>query len=338
MNELRNSANARLLCGATVRRLSPVVSGGRIASADVVDRDGRSFRVSARIFVLAAGAVENARLLLVSEDDASVAPGNGGDWLGRCFMEHPRDRSLLLHPSDPGLFARAAFYDAHPGPDGTMIGGRIALKSTGSGANRLPNASVTMLPRLRPAERRERRLLREVVGPRVFSGLVRLGLAVEGYRGGYGWSRLPPEAFDAFHLVVNLEQQAHPDNRLVLGSRRDPFGIPRVELHWQWRPDDRAAHERLIARLAADLESSGLGRIAVLEGMLLDPNGHHHAGTTRMSARPDAGVADVDCRVHGTDNLYVTGASVFPVAGYANPVLTIVALVLRLSDHLRARL
>jgi len=65
-----------------------------------------------------------------------------------------------------------------------------------------------------------------------------------------------------------------------------------------------------------------------------DPNAHHHAGTTRMHDDPALGVVDRHARVHGTDNLYVAGASVFPTAGFANPVLTIVALALRLAAHL----
>jgi choline dehydrogenase-like flavoprotein len=61
-------------------------------------------------------------------------------------------------------------------------------------------------------------------------------------------------------------------------------------------------------------------------------------GTTRMAADPRQGVVDADCRVHGIDNLYVAGSSVFPTCGAANPTLTIVALALRLADHLRERL
>jgi choline dehydrogenase-like flavoprotein len=64
--------------------------------------------------------------------------------------------------------------------------------------------------------------------------------------------------------------------------------------------------------------------------------GRHHMGTTRMSDSPATGVVDADCRVFGVDNLYVAGSSVFPTVGYANPTLTIVALALRLAEHLRA--
>jgi choline dehydrogenase-like flavoprotein len=49
-------------------------------------------------------------------------------------------------------------------------------------------------------------------------------------------------------------------------------------------------------------------------------------------------VVDGDCRVFGTDNVYVSGAAVFPAAGTANPTATVVALTLRLADHLIGRL
>ena len=57
-------------------------------------------------------------------------------------------------------------------------------------------------------------------------------------------------------------------------------------------------------------------------------------GTTRMHVDPAQGVVDADCRVHGIENLFIAGSSVFPTGGYANPTLTIVALAVRLADHL----
>jgi choline dehydrogenase-like flavoprotein len=66
--------------------------------------------------------------------------------------------------------------------------------------------------------------------------------------------------------------------------------------------------------------------------------GKHHIGTTRMHTDPAQGVVDADCRVHDLTNLFVAGSSVFPTGGYANPTLTIVALAVRLADHLKERL
>ena len=62
---------------------------------------------------------------------------------------------------------------------------------------------------------------------------------------------------------------------------------------------------------------------------------YHHLGTTRMHADPHHGVVDPSCRVHGVSDLYVTGGSVFPTSGAANPTLTIVALALRLADEVK---
>jgi choline dehydrogenase-like flavoprotein len=64
----------------------------------------------------------------------------------------------------------------------------------------------------------------------------------------------------------------------------------------------------------------------------------HHMGTTRMADDPAAGVVDADCRVHGVSNLFVAGSSVFTTGGIGAPTLTIVALALRLANHLRGKL
>jgi choline dehydrogenase-like flavoprotein len=61
----------------------------------------------------------------------------------------------------------------------------------------------------------------------------------------------------------------------------------------------------------------------------------HPMGTTRMASCPSKGVVNADCRVHGVENLYVAGSSIFPTGGHANPTLLIVALAARLASHLR---
>ncbi|HPZ87729.1 MAG TPA: GMC family oxidoreductase, partial [Flavihumibacter sp.] len=60
----------------------------------------------------------------------------------------------------------------------------------------------------------------------------------------------------------------------------------------------------------------------------------HHLGTTRMATSPDKGVVDGNCKVFGMDNLYVAGSSVFTTGSHVNPTLTLVALAIRLGDHL----
>lgn len=337
--ELRESTNVRLCERATVVRLELAGRGRRAALATVASGTGERFSVEARVIVLAAGAIENARLLLVSSDEDREPPGDRHGWVGRCFMEHPRDDALLLVPRGPDLFRRAAFYDAHAAPDGTVVGGRLVLGEDAVLGEGLPAASVSLFP-----ERAEgaRTWGGRGSGRTLLSRLIsRLGRRPgRGYRGGYGWSRVPdPEAaFGAFRLRVNLEQRPSPENRVTLSDERDRLGVSRARVSWRWRPEEQAELERLRRFLADELERAGLGRVRIREGTPPDPDAHHHSGTTRMHADPRRGVVDPHGRVHGTDSLYVAGASVFPAAGFANPTLTIVALAARMADHLAERL
>jgi choline dehydrogenase-like flavoprotein len=113
---------------------------------------------------------------------------------------------------------------------------------------------------------------------------------------------------------------------------------------WRLNDADRRGYERLLQVLRAEFPRHGLGHI--VEHGLYEPDGwpsgmiagKHHMGTTRMHPDRRQGVVDADCRVHGIGNLYVTGSSVFPTGGYANPTLTIAALAIRLADRIKAQL
>ena len=329
VREVSQASNMRLCHHATVTRLVTSGAGRRVVEAEGTSLSGGRFRVRASIFVLAAGAIENARLLLLSGETGSHGLGNQHDWVGRCFMEHPRDNALTLIPRSPDLFREAAFYDLHEAGDGTMIGGRLAVPEEAVRTGQMPNVSITLLPRWRR---------RGLVG--TVSSHLRT-LLVEGRwrrsEGRYGWSdvRTGYQEIDGFHLLLNIEQRPNPENRVVLAQARDALGTPSAEVHWRWRDEEQAELERLRKVLGEWVEASGLGRVETEAGTRPDPNAHHHAGTTRIHVDPRLGVADADARLHGTENLYLTGASVFPTAGFANPTLTIVAIALRLADHLK---
>jgi choline dehydrogenase-like flavoprotein len=332
LKEIRESANVRLVHHSTAVRLETEAGGRRIVGLSVGTLSGRRFRVRARWILLAAGAIENARLLLLSEGPGGDALGNQHDWVGRCFMEHPRDYALTLVLRSPDLFHSLACYDARPRPSGSIVGGRMALDQATVLSAGLPNASVSLLPR-EAARPSLFRLPRRLLACPHSSGR-------QGRRGGYGWSRMkePSRWFDGFKLIVNLEQRPHVENRVALSRAMDPLGVPRPEVYWRWRDEEQAGLQQLRRGLASWVEASGLGRVEVRSSEEPDPNACHHAGTTRMHADPGQGVVDPNGRVHGTDNLYITGASVFPTAGFANPTLTIVALALRLADHLASRI
>ncbi len=296
---LRRAANVRVLTHATGCRVDTGPDRRRVLAVHVRSGTGGAFTVRPQVLVLAAGAVENARLLLAWQE--TLPPGESAAWAGRCFMEHPRDSSLTLLPHRP---EEMGFYQRRTTAGDLVIAGRIGLGQD-LARQPLPNASVSLLPVMPEEPRGVRRML---------SRLRR--------------TRLPP----AYRVLINLEQAPHPENRIELGTARDSLGLPRPVLSWRWRPEEQAAAERLRRILASAL--SALGAVAE-EPRPIDPNAHHHAGTTRMHRDPAHGVVDPDGRVHGMENLYVAGASVFPTAGWANPTLSVIALALRLGDHLR---
>jgi choline dehydrogenase-like flavoprotein len=115
-----------------------------------------------------------------------------------------------------------------------------------------------------------------------------------------------------------------------------------VRLDWRLSETDKLSLNRILHALAEEFGAQGLGRVRLT--LSDDGNwpeevlgGYHHMGTTRMADSPEHGVVDANCRVHGVANLYIAGSSVFTTGGASNPTLTIVALALRLADHVRTQ-
>jgi len=142
--------------------------------------------------------------------------------------------------------------------------------------------------------------------------------------------------------IARAEPVPNRESRVTLDRDVDALGIRRAHLTWMLTAADRRFVWRSMEVLAQELARRRRGRVLVDEDESVPwqgwSGGSHHLGTTRMSDDPRLGVVDRDGRVHGIDNLYVAGSSVFPTAGAANPTLTIVALALRLADHLRAEI
>lgn len=151
--------------------------------------------------------------------------------------------------------------------------------------------------------------------------------------------RTPAMEVDAAPRVgLFFEQAPNPNSRLTLTKDEDGFGLPRVCLHWNVSDVDRRSHRILGELLANQLLRIGMavrtGQIHVSEEILYS---NHQLGTTRMSKNPRNGVVDENCKVHGIDNLYIAGGSVFPTVSWANPTVTVLALTLRLARHLISR-
>jgi choline dehydrogenase-like flavoprotein len=153
-----------------------------------------------------------------------------------------------------------------------------------------------------------------------------------------------PSRNGCYPLDVNAEQVPHPESRVSLSDQLDANGVPRLRVDWRLAAQDVDSLVRTMHIVRQAFVRSGCARLEFDDASLPDairaatPVGGHHLGTTRMSESPRDGVVDARCAVHGMANLYVAGGAVFPTCGHANPTLTIVALAIRLADHLKAEL
>ncbi len=161
----------------------------------------------------------------------------------------------------------------------------------------------------------------------------------------YAWHRLRGRSKPPVHAarVRNfMEMEPHPENRLTLSEERDAYGEPRALVRHSATELDRRSLVELHAQLARELERTGVGRLesdlASADPWPVDQDASHHMGTTRAGTDPRTSVVDPDLRLHGVENVWLAGSSVFPTSGCANPTMTIVALSIRLARQLRIAL
>lgn len=145
-----------------------------------------------------------------------------------------------------------------------------------------------------------------------------------------------------FEIVAKVEQCPNPESRISLSNERDNLGMLKACLDWRLTDLDRRTFRRGLEILDEELTLGGFTGLELTPPYATGPNSStptgtwHHMGTTRMNEKPSEGVVDANCRVHGLSNLFIAGSSVFPTAGRNAPTLTIVALSVRLGDHIKA--
>lgn len=140
-----------------------------------------------------------------------------------------------------------------------------------------------------------------------------------------------------------LDQYPNPENRVQLSGVESDMGLPTSDISWTFTQSDRQSVIAFLKMLDEALQRQGVGAIdyapltAREDEWPLTGIHSHFMGTTRMGANERVGVVDMNCRVFGQSNLYVSGPSTFSTYGYANPFLTISALGLRLAQHIHER-
>lgn len=352
---LKNAGNISLFLFCPIMKLLATQNGRRVAQVEIASYDGKRKRLGARQFVLATGGLENARLLLLSGPSPEQALGNQHDLVGRYFTEHGFVDSGWFWPTKD--FRDLLYYFPIPhsvdGKYGT-IRPVITLSPGVLKREKLCNGAMFFYPAYESH-------------PVFASDSVKATLELwesfkhQVFPGSWGdlFKRAacrPHHIFQAilrktfirnaprtqWRLRFYYECTPQPDNRVMLSQHKDQFDRPTVRLCWRLADQDLDSAYRFHRYLSGVLEKAGAGHLTFFD----DPeqwranteSGKHPMGTTRMHDNPAYGVVDRNCQVHGLENLFIAGSSVFPTGGYANPTLTIVALAVRLAEYLQTRI
>ena len=304
-------AGAQILDQAVVH-LIEIGPDRRVAAVSFKRPDGSVHRVTGKVFVIAAHAIETPKLLLMSRSTAwPNGAANSSDQVGRNLMDHPTQLSWAL--------AKNPVYP-YRGPLAT------------SGIEQLRDGSF----------RRERAAFRIEIGNDGWSWPVAdpTGEVPErvkqGLRGQALIAKLNEHVSREVRLASLMEQQPDPENRVTPAfDEVDAIGIPRPRI--RYRLDTFTLRGLAEARKVHDQLFDALG-VTYRQHWKGFQGAGHVMGTYRMGANAKTSVVDAECRTHDHRNLFLLGSGVFPTVGTANPTLSIAALALRAVEPVRKTL
>lgn len=350
--QLAQSRSVHVLLNATLVAMLPGAASCDIAAVRLASLAGRRATIRATHFVLCCSGVENARILLNASPEVLECI-NRHEVIGRYLAQHPVASIGTVKADCDGAMRLQQTYNVFQRPPRVSVAYTtgLALTRAAQQANQLCNASVTLtyeanagsswaaFKRLKQSATTRTLGLKDVSdGLTVLRKFPMVNLARRYVLGREVYHRHP-----IIHVNAHLEQAPNRDSRIYLSNDRDRLGVRRVVMDWRISGAELKTARFLAGATKTELRRRGLGELEtpswIASGEPLSA-GHlasneHHIGTTRMADDPAKGVVDRNCKVHGLDNLFVAGASVFPTGGHANPTLTIVALSIRIADHLR---
>ncbi|MGI8936036.1 MAG: GMC oxidoreductase [Phormidesmis sp.] len=308
--EMRRSKNLQVLLGATATELILDESCQRVTAVVCRSLEGRELKVEGTQVVLATGALEAARLLLASDRQLPTGIGNAHDLVGRFYTDHPKHHTGALRPGPlTRVYANELQYAPKP---------RFCICFALDDATQREHELLEHVLYIKPIyEKRMDRLKRL---------LLRQPLCLDGNG-----------AIAAYRVKFVTEQVPQRDSRVMLGTERDALGKRKPVLDWRFTDQDRRSLEKTLQLLTARFAKSGLGTFDFGEdrpSLETMTDAAHQMGTTRMASRPEEGVVDTNCRVFGTENLYIASSAVFPTGPSYSPTFTILAIARRLGQHL----
>lgn len=277
--------------------------------------DGTQGTVSGRIVVLAANAIESAKLLLMSMSDRAPqgVANSSSDQVGRNLMDHLQ-KAVLATSIDPvfpfrGPPSTSGIETFRDGPFRDRRGAfRLSLGNDGWSRTGSPYNDVAHL------------------------------VQAEGLFGEELRARLFHDVSRQVRVSCSIEVLPNPDNRVTLSDLKDASGLPRPAINFATDDYTRSAFGPALDVIAEILRALGATPAVVDRDPRHYSGAGHVMGTCRMGFDPATSVVDPDLRSHDHRNLYIVGSSPFPTCGTANPTITIAALALRAASNIVATL
>jgi choline dehydrogenase-like flavoprotein/aryl-alcohol dehydrogenase-like predicted oxidoreductase len=320
----------------------------RVEAVGVRGFSGRAARLAADRFILCLGGIESTRLLL-QPLAAGTAPWQANGLLGRFYQDHIALNGIALRDMRPAEPWRRFGYVTLRG---FRYHNKLKLAAQQQRALQTLNVAGTIGPDVaaRPAldlaEALLRQVLRESRRPTAAEWAA-TALQLPRMAVARGLQRLFGEArpWRQMALTVHCEQSPQGASRITLGDERDALGMLRTRLDWRISGEELHSLRAYLHVAQAALARAGVGRVeppagfftddALVRSLCVDSN--HHMGGVRMAAAPSEGIVDAELRLHGVANAYVCSSAVFPSSGFSNPTHTLLALAMRLADHVLGR-
>jgi len=303
--------------------------------------NGREGTCIAKSFVLCLGGIESSRFLL----NQTYSPWNAGGLVGKSFQDHIRCHAAEVIPKvtkpDNWFFG--------PLPIAHKYTPKIKLSATAQRKHRLLN-SCGMIEMHDDRFRTMRTAIQILLGPAA-SVTARQFMDMTVDAPNVLWQRLKSKRTPGYtlsrtkpFLIVNCEQPPESESRITLSRHLDKIGLYRAHIDWrvsEWEISTIRTYFRFAAEFFSRTQSAKIipdKRLFTEKITDIITDNFHHCGGTRMAINPSYGVVDRNLCLFGIGNAYVCSASVFPSSGFANPTHTVIALAIRLSEHLNLRL
>jgi len=345
--KVKDSSNIHVYLNANAVEISESESAPYVEKIIFQNNSGTRFSIKARYFILANGGVEIPRLLLCSNKKSARGVGNAHDVVGRYFSSHPRGPHGIINLSQGKRSHSGLFF-------GDKIEGstfRLGLRASDElqWEKKLLNHYVLI----------------EKIDPTIYNYFVEFVKQKEHFHKtfykseGFKPDHFVPGFFKfasakilrkigidlqikprALYLRNYMEQVPNKNSRIFLVNERDSMGMLRCMIDWHINDQEKKSLVEMHKLLAEYFRVKGLGILQSTLEQHLDNwkiwgGSSHFLGATRMHDDPKQGVVAANCKIHGLSNVFIAGPSTFTTSGYANPTLTIVALSLRLADHLK---